>query len=229
MSENSLYLIVISIFLLVLGPDLFKLMTLVKRPKINFNKYFLRINLIVLLAGIILTLTLTVFEVNYFNYSKPVEHAEYKQISLEDFNGLKLPNQMLQGEKEFAFITTNISFQKSTDYVDIKALFHPARSYVYINDLQNDDLLTHELYHFHITEVWARNFRKELKELDSAPNKRSLLKTYNKIINQENLMQKEYDYDTDHGYLLGNQIHWQNKIDSLLLYLDGYKNTEINF
>ena len=231
MLKNNLYLIVLSIYILVIGLDVIKLIRLIKKPPLNFNieRYFYRIHLVVLFCGVSLTIVITAFEVNIFNYSKPIEYSQREEIGLEDFNGFKLPGQTLQGGSEFAFITTNIEYKKRDSVVTIKSYFHPARSYVYIDNLQSESLLRHELYHFHITEIWAREFRKLISEFQRLPSTSELNKLYEQIFNQENVMQMKYDYDTDHSYLLGQQLEWEIRIDSTLNTLSDFEHTEIQY
>lgn len=231
MLKDNIYIIILSIYILVLLPDLIKVFSLVKRPPLNFNfdRYFYKIHVVALTLGLFLLCLLISFEINFFNYSKPIEYKFHKEIGLKDFNGFKLPGQTLQGGSEFAFITTNIEYEIGNNNIDIRAYFHPARSYVYIDDLENEDLLRHEIYHFHITEIWAREFRKKVSQLKQTPTNKILKSIYKNIIRESNLMQTSYDYDSNHGYLLGNQISWQNRVDSLLNDLKDFKNSDIDY
>jgi hypothetical protein len=87
--------------------------------------------------------------------------------------------------------------------------------------------LTHELYHFHITECVARLIRKETKELLKAKGELDLAEVKRKIRKKNTKMQMQYDNDTYHGYLYGEQIEWQQKIDSILISLNSYSNSII--
>ena len=221
MVKNNIYLIIIAIYIIVLVPDVIKLVKLAKKPSLNIalDRYIFRIHVFALVFGFTLSVALIAFEVNIFNYSSPIEYSQVRKITLKDFNGFKLPNQKHQGSNSFAFITSTIELGRDKNRVDIKSYFHPARSYVFIDDLQNDALLRHEMYHFHITELWARKLRKKVANLQSLPPKKILDELYNEILLMEDSMQKAYDYDSDHGYLLGKQIEWQGKVDSALLVL----------
>lgn len=231
MLKNNIYLIVITIYIIVIGLDVVKLIGLIKKPPLNFDikKYFFRVHLLALFCGLSLTVVITTFEVNIFDYSKPIEYSLHEEISLNDFNGFKLPGQTLQGGSKFAFITNSIEYEVKTNLVSIKSYFHPSRSYVYIDNLQNENLLRHEMYHFHITEIWAREFRSIVSEFEKSPTTKDLDQIYDSIFNQANYMQKEYDFDTDHSYLLGKQLEWQIKVDSMLNALSEFESTEIQF
>lgn len=156
------------------------------------------------------------FDINYLDYSKPVPHSNYKEISLKDFNGFKRINQNLQGGNSFAFISTEIKVIDN----DVKAFFHPSRSYIYNeNTIGDKALLMHELYHFHITEYIVRKIRQELAQ-NKGQDIHNLVEKYKQ---EEQQLQFDYDKQTDHSYYLGRQFKWQEKVDSLLLKLDKYK------
>ena len=107
------------------------------------------------------------------------------------------------------------------------AYFHPSRSFVYNKKSLSKDLLTHELYHFKITEVFARKTRKEIIE-----NKISSFEKRKEILNinliEEQRFQELYDYETYHSYIYSKQREYEKKIDSLLLTLNVYKNQKLN-
>ncbi len=231
MLKDNLYVYVLAVYFLVIGLDVIKLIRLIKKPPLDFNisRYFFRIHLIVLFCGVVLCIVLVAFEVNIFKYSAPIEYARYKEISLNNFDGFKIPGQKLQGDNRFAFITTNIEQHIEGDQIVVTSFFHPSRSYVYIDNLQNESLLRHEIYHFHITEVWARELRKKIMNLGEIPSDEELDFIYAGLVKSLNEMQREYDYDTDHGYLLGKQIKWQETVDSLLNILEPYKEPVIQF
>lgn len=179
------------------------------------NKLLIGISLLLIAVSI-------AFDVNYFNYSKPIAHSQNKDITLSDFKGLKKIGQNLDGGNEFAFIETEIKKIKTDSGYTVKALFHPSRSYVYkTNIIGGEKLLKHEVYHFHITEYIARKLRKELAEhKNNNINIDSLIKEFKLV---ENQMQMEYDKETYHSYYVGKQLFWQKKTDSLLNTLNEYK------
>lgn len=231
MLRDNLYIIILGVFFLVIVIDVIKLIGLIKKPHLNFNlsRYLQRIHVIILFCGITLSIVLIAFEINIFNYSAPIEHARYKKISLNDFDGFKLPGQTLQGGNRFAFITTNIETQIEKDKIIVTSFFHPARSYVYVDNLQDESLLRHEIYHFHITEIWAREIRKEIVNRRTIVNDVELDFIFKQSIQKLNEMQRAYDYDSDHGYLLGKQVEWQERVDSLIKLLEPYKEPIIRF
>lgn len=231
MGENSIYLIVLAIYTIVIGPDFIRLLKVLKAPKLSTQErgLFRRLHLLVLITSVFLTFVVVMFEVNLIAYSSPIEYSRIAEISLQDFNGLKRPGQKLQGQESFAFISTSIEWELTGKEVSIKSYFHPARSYIYKDNITNEQLLKHELYHFHLTEVYARILRKEVKELRQAPSRHALNLLLKKAYESENGEQAKYDYETDHGYLLGKQLFWQQKIDSLLTELEFHANPHVTF
>lgn len=183
---------------------------------------------LIVMLSIIVILISVLFDFNYIMYKSPIEHSKWRHIALNDFRGLKRPYVTLDGGTEFAFISTSIRIVENRNSIRIVSLFHPSRSYVYNRNLYSDGLLVHEMYHFHITEYYARLIRKEVKYLVSLdkPMKLNSIKIRNLV--EEQKMQYKYDDETYHGYILEKQLEWQNKIDSSLLSLEKYSETIIS-
>ena len=231
MTEQTLYIIILSVYAVVLAPDLYKLVRLIQKPTLEFNlgRYLKRVYLVILILGFVLTLILVSFQVNIFNYSSPIAYSEHENITLQDFDGFKVPGQTLQGSNRFAFITTTMRVKKAGDNWSVETFFHPARSYVYDDNLQNEPLLKHELNHFHITELCAREFRKELSDFDKQPNWGIVDDLKLKYVYKEDSLQRAYDYETDHGYLLGNQQRWEEEVASQLDSLKDFEDPIVGF
>lgn len=87
------------------------------------------------------------------------------------------------------------------------------------------DLFTHEIYHFKITEIFARKIRKEITQ-NNINNKSIIENVVEKNINLENKFQKKYDYDTFHSYVYNEQKKYEKLIDSILNSLNKYKNSK---
>jgi len=218
MSPNSIYIIVSSIFFIVIGNDIYnwsngrKILT----PEIRIQRLREKINRTILILGLTCLAASILFHINIFDYHAPIEYKDVSSITLRDFKGFKLPNQTLSGEKDFAFIVTSIEYDTDDTMVEVKAMFHPSRSYVYSENLVSKTLLEHELYHFHITEVFAREIREQLSGMKMVPTAVEIRRLVDAKINAERKMQMEYDYETYHSYVLKKQKAWQGKIDSLL-------------
>jgi hypothetical protein len=215
------HLIILTIVGLAFIPEVIWIFQLFrsKAQEGNLPKVTLRINLVVLASGIVLTGVAVVYDVNFVNYKAPVEYKDWKQIQWSDFRAINRPHHTLYGSQTFAFITSSIDISQSEDEAVVTTLFHPSRSYTFSAQSAGQDLLQHELYHLHITEYVAREIRKEFSELKSEAANTEFINAY---LQRESSLQAAYDEETSHGYLLGKQRSWQKKIDSCLLSLENY-------
>jgi hypothetical protein len=231
MSPNSLYIIVSSVFVIVIGYDVInwlKDQTIVA-PEIKLHRMKSKINNTALILGITTIVVSILFHINIFRYSSPIPFAEIDKITLKDFKGYRKPNQTMDGIKEFAFITTSIDWNKNDRYLEVQALFHPARSYVFNDRIVDRFLLKHELYHFRITELFARESRKELSKQKQVPSNDVIIEALNANQESEDNMQYRYDEECYHGYLMKEQRRWEKQIDSLLNLLADYKTPIVQY
>ena len=213
---SSIYLPLIIIqFLVYIGK--------IKIPKLNFKK-ILFTNLIILVLGIIGIGVLS--HTNYLDYEKPIPYSQYDRISFKNFRGLELFKKKFLNSKYFAYVVTSIDLEEDTN--SVVAYFHPSRSFVYNKKSGSKDLLTHELYHFKITEVFARKTRKEIieKKISSFDERKEIL---NQNLTEEQNFQELYDYETYHSYVYSKQLEFEKRIDSLLLSLNKYKNPKLSY
>ena len=113
------------------------------------------------------------------------------------------------------------------------ALFDPNTSWVRPGG-QTAALLKHEQLHFDISEIFAREKRKELAKLakeklkgmgataqaattDLENKLKARIKTIcDKINKKEDAMQTKYDKETDHGRKADKQAKWEKKVARLL-------------
>jgi hypothetical protein len=219
----SIFFSVIMLFLIIAKIHILKKNRLLNRQVVF--KFLDRILLIISAMVIIITL---LWDFNYLRYKAPIPHKHWETITLNDFRGLKKPFDSLYGESKFAFVSTSIRVKKKHNEIEIETLFHPCRSYVYNRKLFANYLLTHEMYHFHITEYCARMMRKEVKDLLESDNKVNLKEIKNRILIKEQELQYQYDDETYHSYVHSKQVEWQNKIDSSLVSLEKYSNSIIS-
>ena len=184
--------------------------------------------LFILFLAISIIAFAALYEVNFINYSSPIPYSQINSITFKDFKGFKKPAQTLNGIQEFAFIKTSrkIDFI-SNNTVTATTYFHPSRSYVFNQRLRNPDLLSHELYHFHIAEYITRLLRKEISEYNGNLTLNKIESLRKKYFYIENEIQFDYDDQTDHSYAFKEQKLWQSKIDSNLNSLALFKNSII--
>jgi len=194
----------------------------------NRHNFFRFIDRCIIILSIIVILGSLLWDFNYLNYTSAVEHKDWKTITLNDFKGLKKPFMTLDGQSDFAFISSTIEVHSNAEEIKIETLFHPCRSYVFNRNVFSKELLTHELYHFHITEYCARLMRQEVSENVQENKEINMNSIKNNFAIQERELQYRYDDETYHSYVVGKQIEWQNKIDSSLASLKNYAPTSIS-
>lgn len=193
----------------------------IKIPKLNLKKIII-INLSIVLFGVIFLGVLS--HVNFLDYEKPIPYSEYNRIGFKNFRGLELFKKEFHGNKYFAYVVTTIEIDDNKNTVT--AYFHPSKSFVYNKKSASTELLTHELYHFKITEYFARKTRKEIieKKITSFEDKKNIL---GRMLISEREFQNDYDYETYHSYVYSKQKEFEKRIDSLLTTLNKYKKPEL--
>ena len=231
MSPNSLYIIVSSVYILVIGYDVYNWFSdrTIVAPEIKIQRLKSKINTTVLILGSTMLVVSVLFHINILRYSSPIPFAKIDRITLKDFKGYRKPYQTLDGQKKFAFITTSITWEKTGDGVEVQAAFHPARSYVYNDKIVDRFLLKHELFHFRITEIFARKCRQELSRREGSPSDDAISEVIAFYEESETEMQLRYDEETYHGYLMKEQKRWEKNVDSLLNSLVEYKSPAVRY
>jgi hypothetical protein len=231
MSPDSLYFIVSGVFVVVIGYDIINWLKDQKlvAPEIRIARLRTKANATALILGVTMMIASFLFHINFFRYSSPVPYSEIDKITLKDFKGFRRPYQTLDGGNEFAFIVTSLSCKTNDNELKVEALFHPSRSYTFNDNLADKSLLRHEMYHFRITEIFARKCRQELSELKQFPSKQTLdhIMDFQKTMERE--MQYRYDDESYHSYIMKEQKRWEKKIDSLLTLSEKYKNPVISY
>lgn len=223
------------VFLLLCGLlVVVRVVTLIKLNRKNLSRSQLdkRISWfhwVILGLGILMAFQVLLFDVNVLRYDAPIPYERKDEITLQDFKGLNKPGNTLDGGTEFAFIEVDWKVRQGNGWILVENRFHPARSYVYLDNLYSPDLLQHELVHFQISELYARKFRRELtmegEQLSNKELKRRLLR-YRLLEREE---QARYDDETYHGYVLNQQKAWEHRLDSLLQTHAAYEETLIDY
>jgi len=104
---------------------------------------------------------------------------------------------------------------------DIKTKFLCHKSWTISNKV---DLLLHEQKHFDLTEVYARKIRKQYASIKNPCNYEldDLAEIYNVYLEELQVMQNQYDIETDHGIKKYEQKIWNEKIERALQNLSNY-------
>ena len=181
-------------------------------------------NLILICVSVVILFVVASYDVNFLNYQAPMPYASWAEITWNDFKGRNKPYHTLDGEDKIAFISTQIKADYAEDgNIRITTYFHPSRSYVYSQNILDNALLEHELYHLHITEAIARRMRNKISESQSK-EPIDLSQYLSTFLQKEDSMQRAYDTETYHGYVLNRQKMWQKTVDNYLLSLEKFSN-----
>lgn len=183
-----------------------------------------KITISVLIFFLIVFYSLT--KVNFLDYESPKKYEEIDSITFNDFRGLEFFQNSLYGNEHFAYIKTSIDYQIENDSLIVESFFHPSSSYVYNQNAFSKELLSHELYHFKITELYVRMIKKRISELKKT-DKAEIENIINQLKINANEFQLEYDDDTFHSYVLGEQKKYEKNIDSLLNLHSNFKKSKV--
>jgi len=190
----------------------------------------MKYNIPVMIVALLILAACTVFEVNYLDYSSPIPFSKINEITFKDFNGYAKPGSTLDGMSEFAYVSVNREIEYPSDStVEITSYFHPSRSYVYNQQIRSPELLKHELYHFRITEYCSRLLRAEVNSVDGKLSRQQIKLMNKRYTALENELQRRYDHDTYHSYVLSEQKKWEARIDTDLLSLENFSGTVTRF
>lgn len=223
--------LIIALFLIIyFSPALYQLIFALKERKkgnlIPFKKLvkILKISLMILLP--IVALFIILIYINFLDYEKPIPYSKINSITFKNFRGLEFFKKSLYGNEQFAYITTEIKATINQEDVRIETYFHPSRSFVYNTHSTDKELLTHELYHFKIAELFSRLAKQKISNFDSITiiEVKRIIKEFR---HKEDAYQKAYDYDTFHSYVLSEQKKYEKSIDSLLNLLSKFKQPKV--
>jgi len=225
--------LIIVLFLSIYFSPVFYQLTIVLKESKKGNKVplkrllkFLKYSFLILFPLIIGFAALT--HTNYLDYEKPITYDKIESITFENFRGLEFFKKNLYGNKRFAYVVVTIDSEISDDYVDVKSLFHPSRSFVYNSHINSKELLSHEMYHFKITELYTRKIKKEISELGESGQTALFKEIIQQKTKEERKFQTKYDYDTFHSYVYSEQKKYERTIDSLLTIFSEFKKSKIN-
>lgn len=223
-------LIIIIFLVIYFSPVLYQLRIVIlenkrgnKIPLKKFKK-ILTYSFLILLPFLIGFAILT--HTNFLNYQKPQTYDKIDNLTFKNFRGLEFFKKSLYGSKKFAYVVVTIESEVNDSSVTVKSLFHPSRSFVYNSQSNNKDLLSHELYHFKITELYVRKIKQTISELNN-PQKKKIEEIIRIKIIEEREFQHKYDYETFHSYVFSEQKKYERNVDSLLNLLSEFKNPTI--
>ena len=218
--------------LLYFSPVYYHLYFAIKESKKGNKRYLQKIKkllkwsfiILIGIAGIVSVLSHT----NYFDYEKPLSYDRIDEITFENFRGIELFKKSLYGNERFAYVYTSIETNVQPTSISIQSLFHPSRSFVYKKNNNSQELLSHEIFHIKITELYVRKMKQRISALEN-PSEDQIKEIIKELRDGEANFQQRYDYDTFHSYVYGEQKRYEKLIDSSLNSLKDYNNPKIYF
>ncbi len=152
--------------------------------------------------------------------------AGSKPLTWDDF---ELRHHGLGDEAAMSAVVIHSSFNSNPAQMTITCLFDKTKSWVWM-EKESEALLKHEQGHFDITEIFARQFRKQA--MATTFTIKNMQDKYNKLHNdinskwgkEENL----YDKETNHGLDSTKQCEWLKNITNQLDELKEYSDTIVH-
>ncbi|MEN8158019.1 MAG: hypothetical protein ABFS10_13795 [Bacteroidota bacterium] len=174
-----------------------------------------KLNKTLIAIGSVLLIFTGTIESNLFIKRTSIEWDPAHPIRDTDFSGY--PNFL---STYAAAISSYFNYEitgNSYDSVRVKTLMQTHHSWMKKSFRNSDYLLRHEQYHFNMSEVYARKFKKLIYSLrDESFSEEKLKSLYLSQLRELNAMQDRYDTDCDHSLLMERQKDWEYLIDSML-------------
>ena len=172
---------------------------------------------------------LLIFLVSFFSFEKtsspPPEKIRWedsRRLAFADFKG-DVPAvtpwaATTSSEINFYYESVNNKLTKVVVY----ASFNQEKSWM---KKRLPEVLSHEQLHFDITEVFARKFYHEVLKKNTA-DKKELNNLFQKVNNECQQTQHDYDDATDHGVVEDAQAKWSEKVAAMLKDEEPYPGSE---
>lgn len=176
--------------------------------------------------SLFLIVTLTGSQLNWLHPygQETLQWDSDKPLNYDDFKGYP----KLYSDFDAAIRSTVFGQYIDKNRLEVSAEFYP--KYTWMNPLDKGNsyfLLQHEQYHFNITELYARLFRKSLLDSLDSFDEDGFLNELKAVKRRLSNYQDLYDLQTNHSVKSEQQSIWQFKVDSALMVLDMYFEPEI--
>ncbi len=149
-----------------------------------------------------------------WNASRKLTWADYKAKPDPESDAAASTTTLLT--IEYNISNTSFSYK-------IKSHFSKNRSWGRHKDAY---ILSHEQCHFDIAEIFARKLHREMSEyrFNTKTYQKELKKIYEKVTDEKEDLQNEYDRETRHSINREKQAEWLRKIERMLIEYEGYSN-----
>ena len=137
-----------------------------------------------------------------------------RKLTWSDYKGTPNPSSdAAASTATYLGLTYNIRNNQFT--YEITCLFSQTKSW---GRHKNDHILAHEQGHFDIAEIHARKLYKAMKQYayNEKTFRQKVGKIYQDITREKEIMQAQYDQETNHSINKEQQAVWQEKIAKLL-------------
>jgi len=151
-----------------------------------------------------------------------------EKLVWSDFKAKPKPNGY---ESALTASSIELAYESSSEKkgfeIQVLCKFYPLMSWS-VKSKQSDYILAHEQLHFDITELYARKLRKALKEKITKSSQTALAnKIWQDIMREWNLVQNQYDTETQHSLKEFKQKQWETKIQEELATLSDYASSSV--
>jgi hypothetical protein len=159
-----------------------------------------------------------------FSQKKDIKWLENSRLTWQNFKGI--PEEKSEGKAKTTYqieiVPANVQIDEFGNIINYKkihtiALFKTEKSWS--KEKKEDSyLLKHEQLHFDIAELFCRKINLKFRELQSnnIKNFDTYQNAYSSLWNECRKYQKEYDFETYHGFFKDTNNEWILKIKSEL-------------
>ncbi len=157
-----------------------------------------------------------------------IKWDETRPLSWKDYKK-KAPKATSFAALTSAAVGFSIHYENEVVAIEIESFFTPKESWT--KDKNNQELLAHEILHFSITELFARQLRKQILETNFTSREQKLIKEITKMYSQKMKAlakcQRLYDKETNHSLIKKAQERWIEKVQQELKEVEKYSDTQI--
>lgn len=146
----------------------------------------------------------------------------HRKLTWDDFQCVPVRNT-----EAVALTSTSLGISyrvKNNQFIyDITCAFSKEHSW---GLLKTPYILAHEQGHFDITEIYARKLHHELQHyrFNEKTFKKDINEIYQRIVQEKEAFQAQYDRETDHSRKKARQEEWEVRIEALLADTAPYQN-----
>lgn len=149
-----------------------------------------------------------------------IRWSEAKKITMDDFKA-PVDASSTNAALTNTSIKMDMGYNSNGFTYKINCFFDRSKSWMRV---KNDYILAHEQGHFDISEIYARKLNKAMKEykFNQKTAGQDLQGIYQRIMTEHEMVQKQYDSETDHSLIKDAQQKWSKRIADDLKEYEAY-------